>query len=1292
MAGQIPLYTAEVQLYLFNTATSEYQDHGKAGLAVVGTHGTPGVQPPTFRLGCFIGDAYACTADITVNNETGLQAAVQGGGYVSFRDDQQRIWSVLFASEAESHNFGASVAVAMYGASSSPEASIVCYDVAAGKKERIVFCNDRVKCRYQSWVLQRGNSAVECPKLGSRLDGNEDADNAYVFTCPANHFSVTPDMKGFEGMVVGMSEEGRRYVVIPAAAKRGGGHMSVNLVFMVYVVKKKGPDETGSGGGQGGGSQGGGGGLANNSFGSAPNNQQQPHSNHAMGGGGGGSGRSGGSNPNMGMSSPGMSGQMGPGGGGGMHGMMLPNPAIGGQGNYGGIQPGMTVQQGPGGMLLLTPGPVDPSLGPLTLVAPAPIAQPTPVAAPAPAPAPTPAPVVMPPPPPPGFNLEQMETVNRMREQIGQLMLQLKEAQTSVDMFSHNFKQHEQKRRPVTLGCAQIEHTIRTMIADSDTLKEELHRRDESLKSAEEKNKALQSKLEKFASTADQLASERKMTITGVADAKLEGDRQVLSLQSQVTRLTSEREDVSRHLSTVKRLLEISDQETKGEKGRLQVAEVQMQTNETKLAATDESLSEERGRRKILEGKIATLGEELRATMEEVRTKDGQIEDRRRAIDSAKLHYTQIMEDERIQAASELREIRQELIDELQIRDRRFQEERLRVAAESFQRGKVQGVDDGRSEATLEADAKIQQLTLEAQRHRSEAETLKVRIRQISEASHSDQRRLEAQISALTRVVDDLGGSNSALSMELSGLENARESIVASTMDNLKSAFAKLTRPIGKRNLLGMLHDVRLKHAAVDYGFQSIAIKEEDNRLEAERVGFLAYLRQVVHTPTDPVTGKLLVAVQPPPLVHTFADELLPVPAGLAHQPDLSSLQPLGPAGVFPAASLAYPAEDGPNPAVLLSETVMREIEQRQRQLLQQLDSTDPSLQLVPPPPRPPSPPPPPPPPPAPAAPQPTLSSSPPSQRSSESAPNPQSSGLPQPSQQLPPSTSVERAAADHLPDLDDDDDDGDSAVRHSDHTVAPMDVASPSPNRDEHRVVAPPVSEAIAERGGVPADDEEEGAPPAARSTVSASQELRSVSPAPPVAPKAAAAPPPHDARNDDDDDDDAGRRKAARVAPKGAAPKQPAAAPQPQAVRRGVFGDDDDDEEEEEGEVAIGGRKNAPAARPVQVAAPPAATGSKKAAATKQTLFADDDSDDEDRSAAGRQPAPKKAAPTAAPKVAPKAAASSRLFADDSDSEDEKPPARRPAAAPAAPAAKKAVASKPAAKRGGLFESDSD
>eukprot|EP00672_Neobodo_designis_P028990 CAMPEP_0174838700 /NCGR_PEP_ID=MMETSP1114-20130205/7553_1 /TAXON_ID=312471 /ORGANISM="Neobodo designis, Strain CCAP 1951/1" /LENGTH=1199 /DNA_ID=CAMNT_0016072803 /DNA_START=54 /DNA_END=3653 /DNA_ORIENTATION=+ len=1159
------VHVAEVRLYLYD-GQGDYNDMGDVGCALVVSPGTP----PTFRLGCYRGDDYLCTAEVSPSNDTGLNLALQGQGYVSFRDDQSRLWSMHFPVEEEAYTLAAHVAAAMYGAANMPDNRIICCDVAQGKRERSIYGGDRVKVRYSSWVLSRDGGV---PQLGSRLESNEHDDKPHAFDVPVNHNSVTKDMIGFEGMVVGMAEESRRLIVVPQAAKRGRGP-AVHTVYMMYVVKKK-----------------------ENNFdddGRAPRpsgQNQQGQDQHR-------------------------------------------DPMV--ADSRGGFSPQQPQQAQP--QLAMSPYQVvaaqPVAAAPVVAAEPAPqqravVAQPAPVEQPA---------AAMPAPPPSGFNYEQMETLERLREQVGQLMVTLRDSTGKVDMFQHDFRTHDRKTKPPTLIAAQMDHSLRTLIEQTDQLKADLAKRDETLNSLEERNKQLQAKADRFAKTAQQLTEERKATIANSGETKIDLDQQMLSNQAKLTRVLADREDVGRHLATVKRLLEISDKDTREAKQQLQVAEVQLSTNEAKLASTDEALQEERARRKLLEAKVVTLGDEIRAIMDEFRTKDGQIDDRRRQMNAAKLHWQQMMDDERAQAASELREMRQELIDELAVRDRRYQEERARVAKEAFERGRHQGIEDGEKEELLDGDMKMQALQFDAQRHRSELETVRIMLRQVHEQAASDRRRLEAQIAALTRVVDDLDAQNGNMETELHSLEAAKETVAAAAYDEANAVLGKLTRPVGKKDLLTLIHCMRVKQDP-DWGFEAVRAEEEAAVIEQEERQVVAWVRRCLTA----VAGDASVnAFELPPSMRLLAPQEPPQrePPVVVADPDPQ--EPNTDAAAATAAVFdAQPSVD------------MAEVERRQKELLAALHANNPALELAPPP----------------RDPTPTPPRSPTPEAEPEDANDEQAS---------------QGQAAEHDRESEQDQQEEGSQPRSGSSTRrASRDGHHPTQGEgeDSHSDRGSDAGPSAAENAREGADDadahddehhsEHEAPVPAPReradTTMTDATEESEAGFAPVTAAPAKRPAPKQTGGLFGDEDSDAEPAAPPAVAPK----KAPAPKPAPAAFA---------DTEDEDSSAFF---RPAPKKAPVPAKQPPA----KAPAQRHGALFGASDSDEEDASAsAPLAPAPKKVpAPTAAGKRAPPTAG---LFGGADSGSDSDGPVRAPAVLPTT---KKAPAAAPG-KKGLFFGSDDD
>ncbi|KAG8343726.1 hypothetical protein TRVL_05439 [Trypanosoma vivax] len=695
-------------------------------------------------MGCYNAkNEYLCTANITPNNETGACVALQEGGYVSFKDEGNRSWSMQFESESEAVRFCAQLAVAMYGASGCPEQSILACDVTMGKRERSVFANDLVKVRYQSWVVQADASRKELPTLGSMIDGNLEDEKPGTVLVPANHLSVTAEMKGFEGMLIGMGEKGSRCIVVPIKAKRGGGP-HVHMCFYTHVVKKKDNSLTDSNGA---------------------------------------------AQASLVTSSP------------------------------------QVVEQHHAGLL-----------APKDDVASVPVQ-------------------------PPGFSGEQLLVVDRLRDQVETLTRQLRDTRRQLDLFVNDVKRFEQRTKHHSLSDAQVEHSVKSILIDNEEGREMLSQKEILLRQMEEKNLELQKKAEKFSLATNSLAEEKKSAINLLNEDKLDMDRRLAQAQAQLTRLHSEREDVARHLSSVKQLLQATDQNIKTEKHNLQVASAALQANEAKYAGIQANHLEETSRRKVLESKVGTLNEQLRSLRDDIRVKEGQMDEMRHKMESDKVHYMQLIEDEKNKATDDIRELGQELLEELAGHERRYQSERQRVAHDSFERGRFQGRDDGHNEALLEADAITQELSLAIQRRKTELSAMHLRLRSTRERNEADECHMGSEVVALEKAIATVSAQNSEMEVELDSLKYASEKVEYDAFHDVKRAIEKLSGPILPNDLVALMLSLQ-SNKRLSYDF-------EEKREEERRAAIDHEYQEVVEWVNGMLNGNF-VRLPPTRRLYTF--------------------------------------------------------------------------------------------------------------------------------------------------------------------------------------------------------------------------------------------------------------------------------------------------------------------------------------------------------------------------------------------------------------------------------------
>lgn len=408
-----------------------------------------------------------------------------------------------------------------------------------------------------------------------------------------------------------------------------------------------------------------------------------------------------------------------------------------------------------------------------------------------------------------GIPSEHMLFVQKLAGQVNTAVSTLKDLQDRVDAIAMEHKQHLNRPKPSHLSAAALETNVKNLIGEHERLRDELLRREELIRALDDRNRDLQKAVDKAAMAAQQLLDEKKKATSKTSDNRLESDRGVMKIQEGILRARSERDDLARHLQTVKKLLDASDMDLRDAKGKKEVLQVQLQAMGGKLDAEEENLAEERSRRKAFEAKVGALTEETRNAVAEVHLKTAQVEDWRRKADAERVHYMQLMEDERSRRAVESAQLRSEIVDELQQRDRKFESDRVRTQQEHFGRGHDEGKEVGRKTARADFDVRMQELALDTQRAKTENDAYKEQLREAQESAQANHRRLDAAISALKQQVEE--GTRNKASLEFQVQRASAQ--VKSAEDMLflgVSALAhRLVMPIDPSDVLAQLENMR---------------------------------------------------------------------------------------------------------------------------------------------------------------------------------------------------------------------------------------------------------------------------------------------------------------------------------------------------------------------------------------------------------------------------------------------------------------------------------------------------
>eukprot|EP00755_Sulcionema_specki_P007398 Sspe_Gene.38168::Locus_18402_Transcript_1_1_Confidence_1.000_Length_2702::g.38168::m.38168/K17478/FKBP15, WAFL; FK506-binding protein 15 len=733
------LFASSVTLYKFDAASNRYEDNKRqVGAAITGD-----IPSRKYQLVCYADqESYVCTATITSSNAHGVKfQSRMNDNYATFRDDKGDQWSMYFAEEQQLQQFSLRMALASFGAAGFPSHAITQVDMCEGSSDAVDVGNS-VGVKFNGYYVTQEDGA---PTLSHQFDTNLHSAHTYKFKIPPSNTQLDRDMKGFEGAVCGMKEGGRRVLVIPGACRRGGNNVAQDstLIFLIDVKKVKREN------------------LADQ------DDRSKVIDRIARQGG----------QPQQGF--PTTSPQY----------REDDAPTVVPQGFQDFQRQQMHLSQQPVAMLTGSqPGAVvhysQPQPVPMAQL----VAQPTVVPS-ASSPA-TPSPAE--PTKPPGLTPEQLRTVNETSTNVTTLISNLHEVSQKIDLLTADFKMAQKQQKPTTLTAAQLQHSVTEMIDENKRLKDEVRTKEDMIKTLENRALDLEKKVDKFASSAHQLMEEKKAHATSATDTKLEMDRRVLKLQEELQRAHSERDDSQRHLATVKRLLDLSEEEMRKVKGEAELTKVQTDNLKMKLSHAEDSLRTEKEARKLSDERVIALSEELSEARDEIKRKEASIQEKLRKMDADRLHFNNLLEEERKHADDEASRLRDEMLQDLQAREKRFASEKERIAADQFSRGEAEGMDKGMQEARLRYEEEISQIKAAAVLTQEQLQS-KISVLQVEkETAGAEIESLRQQVDDLVKQVETLTDKTMVQETELSIMAEKLRIAESSTQSQTESLQEKI--------------------------------------------------------------------------------------------------------------------------------------------------------------------------------------------------------------------------------------------------------------------------------------------------------------------------------------------------------------------------------------------------------------------------------------------------------------------------------------------------------------------
>ncbi|KPA83445.1 hypothetical protein ABB37_03073 [Leptomonas pyrrhocoris] len=447
-----------------------------------------------------------------------------------------------------------------------------------------------------------------------------------------------------------------------------------------------------------------------------------------------------------------------------------------------------------------------------------------------------------------GLSKDQFLLVDRLRDQVFTLNEQLRDARREVDNMSSDLKRQRRQSSKQSLTSAQIEYSIEQLLASSESKKSILEDKKVLIGEAEARNRELESRLSKFLQTIKTLGDEVQAAADESAGERIELDRQLADTQAKVVRLGSEIDDANRHLQALKNMARANEIQLKEEKTHLTMSLNDHQVNTEKLHTLQENYGDESAQRKLLESKLLTLQEELRRTQDDAQLKETLTQQTRAKMENDTTHYSQLIQQEREQAAIELRQLKQDLIEELTARGRQYEEAKQRIAVEAYEQGMAQGVEEGLTDAANEGDVIAHDMAVNAQKCKAEVAALQVRLQSNKAANEADERQLRSQLESVQNSLARVLQESNALASQLE---------VAQSEHAIKEEelYQRLTRfihscgpaPISQPCLAAMMRAAETGGDFDPYSFQQMESSKETQQAREERSAVSAWVRASVY-------------------------------------------------------------------------------------------------------------------------------------------------------------------------------------------------------------------------------------------------------------------------------------------------------------------------------------------------------------------------------------------------------------------------------------------------------------
>ena len=297
------------------------------------------------------------------------------------------------------------------------------------------------------------------------------------------------------------------------------------------------------------------------------------------------------------------------------------------------------------------------------------------------------------------------------------LLDKMTEMSEKIDDVSVNVKRLQPKSKGIT--TSQAMSNLQILLDDTGKLQD-------ALLAKEARIRDLETRLQSTLQRADGMAEINAELVSSQKDVRRsETDRLIMRLEDQVTQQSTVSDDTVAKLSSAERKNHILEERCESMKNELIIAKVEAETQRAKATELVDLLNTERLARDRLEERCEKLSSESSHFKETTFQKSQENSTLIMKLETDKQKFLQLLEDGQLKAEQVTDELRDDMLRELQQRDQKFQEERTRVANDSFTRGVDHGREVVASEIRMKWETETRDLRISNGKLTAQLEALK---------------------------------------------------------------------------------------------------------------------------------------------------------------------------------------------------------------------------------------------------------------------------------------------------------------------------------------------------------------------------------------------------------------------------------------------------------------------------------------------------------------------------------------------------------------------------------------